>query len=282
MVRRCPVCKEVLLTLRVGDLARCDTCEHFVDPEGEIIGLREGRILTALTEAADEPRTVAELDGMLGSRDPDELRELCERHRERVRRQIDALALPESVALEWVDPEEGTYREPGSPGLVRATFDNPTLGRSPAAHEAARLVATCGVFIALLSGCLASTMKSMDNWGTTFFIGAMVMIAFAVGFASKAGRPIREIRKEEGRDELEVFLIGRTGDRTLRVPVGECRLAATFAHGESESRTYVDLQSSQVETRLLVVRGDRDTGRAAVIRLEDALRLSGPAPAKKG
>jgi len=280
MARRCPVCKEVLLTLRVGDLERCERCDHFVDPGGVVVAAREGRIRNALSGAGDEPHTVAELEAMLGSRDPDELRELCERHRERVRRQIDALELPEDVGVERVDATPGAYREPSTPGRVRVTFAKPSVGPSDRAKKAAQIMMVIAGFVVLVSTCVAVTAPADHPEVTVVVCGGLFLIFLAGHFAGWSGRPIRQLVLEDGQVELEAHLVGRTGQRTVRLPVRLHRIGHTFRRDEG-SRTYLRFQGPSVDEYLMVVHGDEATGRAAVIRLEDALRLSGPAPSQK-
>lgn len=281
MARRCPVCKEVLLTLRVGDHQRCDTCEHFVDPDGEVVELREGRIRNALSAAGDEPRTVAELERMLDSPYSDELKELCERHRDRVRRQIHELAMPKGIEIERVEPTPGAYREAPVVGVVRVTFDKPTPGPSETARRVAEVVMVIAGFVMLVSSCVAVTWPSDQSGAmTVFFVGLMVIVV-GVFFSSSSGRPVRQLALEDGRDELEAHLVGRTGERVVRLGVGVHRIGHVFKSEDAGNCTYLRFQGPDIDALVSIVRGDRDTGRAAVIRLEDALRLSGPAPAEK-
>ncbi|MBO6940519.1 MAG: hypothetical protein JJ863_36435 [Deltaproteobacteria bacterium] len=222
-----------------------------------------------------------ELEEMLGSNTPDDLRELCACHRERVRRQIDAMDLPSGVEVERVDPTPGTYRKPGGAGMVKVTFDKPASGLPQGARKGGQVVMAIAGFVMLVSTCIAVTVPSARPGAMTVFGVGLMFVFLGMLIGTSAGRPIRQLTLEDGRDALEAHLIGRSGERVLRQPVGHCRIDHVFKSADGGSWTYLRFQGPDIDALVSIVRGDRAMGRAAAIRLEDALRLSGPAPAKK-
>ena len=66
----------------------------------------------------------------------------------------------------------------------------------------------------------------------------------------------------------------------VELPIQGTRLDRKFNSGDN-SGTEIYLRGPKLEVLLLMVWGKPSEGRAATIRLEDALRLSGPAPAKE-
>ncbi|MBO6940521.1 MAG: hypothetical protein JJ863_36445 [Deltaproteobacteria bacterium] len=282
MTARCPSCKEILLTPIAGDLARCEACQYYVDPDGAVIGAREGRIRTALAEAGEEPRTVAELEAYLRrgaeGAEADELRELCERHRERARAQLDAVELPKWITLEQVGAEEGDYRDAGQRGVVRVTFANPSRGWSDEARMKARnvvLVMMVITFGSLLASTFVPSIRGQLYLAAA--LGGIVMVG-ALLILSKIRMPVRQLVLEHDRDEMEVHMLG---GETVRVPVAATRLRRTDVTKE-DGGAYLYLRGPGLAVRLApVARTHRAAGRLEAARLEDVLRLTGPAPAEK-
>ncbi len=150
---------------------------------------------------------VEELEGFLGrGATPDELTELCERHRERVRVQLDGVELPKTVNLERVESGEGDYRDAGRRGGARVTFAKPPFGFSDATRTRAQkvlLVAMVVTFCSLVIAWLAPSIRGQLYLVAT--LGGVVLVGAAL-ITARVRLPVRQLVLEEGRDELEVHL----------------------------------------------------------------------------
>ncbi len=280
MSNRCPSCKEVLLTLRAGELSRCETCRHYVDADGEVIGEREGLFRTLLAEAGSEPRTSAELAELLSRRTEASAKdraELCARHRQQHRDALDAMPVFSEIELEQVEPDPSGYRDRGSRKLTRARMRDPVLGRGLALRRMGRTVAVAG-FSLVPVGIGLMALADLPLVGLASAFAGILVGSVGVQFSPANGRPIRRLTLEQGARDVEVELMTRNGDRTVRLPISRCCLevkSSTVRVEGEDPKYHLWLRGPRFREVLAIVPADRSLARSTQLRLEDAFGLSG-------
>lgn len=248
-------------------MKRCEPCDGYVEPDGEWVDRREGRLRYAVALTRSEPKTVAELyDALLADPLPDddeatlraELVELCDRHR-----RLRPPRRPDWLSVEPLAVKSPGYRESGGAHGFRIEVTHPR-------SRAARLtlpVLGAGLAAAGTLGLVGAAFGLLVGAGTLFVSGQLALHAHHV----RTLAPPLKMRREDGNGRLVL-----EAPKQVSAPLAHVRLRLWQQPTRNNFvlwRVTLDAPSAEV---LLLRHQAHATARELVIQLEHVLGLDAP------